>query len=93
MTNENLSDSLPAKDTLTNEIKRGDESWTYYYIVLAIVLSFEASAIQIANLGRACGLVAHAAVFVITIYVFLTSGWVHSRLSAFRNGYESKFRN
>lgn len=79
-------------DEANATVKRGEKSWTYYYLVLAIILSFEASAIQIVGCSGWWGLALHAVLFAGTVWFFLNSGWLHNVLAGFKASYENKFR-
>ena len=79
-------------DTTDAPTRRGNESRTYYYVALAIILSFESSAILILGLGGWRGLAIHIFVFAITVWLFLTNGWVHNKLTGFKAQYEARFR-
>ena len=81
-----------SKMTAGATIKRGGESWTYYYVVLAIVLSLESSIIQLWAPSFPWGLLIYLGLFVITVWLFLTSGWVHNKLAGLKASYEDKFR-
>lgn len=73
-------------------VKRGQESWTYIYIMMGFALSIEAGIIGMTPLHFSWNLAAYGAVGALTVYLFTSNGWFQDKLIGFKNWYETKAR-
>jgi hypothetical protein len=82
-----MSDSIDAR------VKRGQESWTYIYMVLGFAITIEGTIVSmIEPLRFPWNLVVYALVAITTFRLFLFSGWVHNKLIGLKIRYESTAR-
>lgn len=74
-------------------VKRGPQSWAYFYLILAITISIESSVIQmIKPLEYPRNIAVFLGCAAITGYLILANGWVQNKLIAVKNFYEEKER-
>lgn len=73
-------------------VKRGQQSWTYIYIAMGLVISIEGTVIQMTPLTYPSNLIVYFVVTVLTIWLFLTNGWLHNKLIGLKNSYEDTAR-
>ena len=90
MSSENVSERLAAADEVSAKVQRGPESIAWFYVLLAIALSFEGTVIQLLPFFWRWKLFLYVLAFGITWIVFLT-GWVQERLVSFYNWHGERF--
>ena len=67
--------------TVDAQVIRGPQSRAYIYIVLAFTLSIEGNILQmITPLAFPFNLIVYAVVGIVTVWLFLFNGWLHSKL-------------
>jgi hypothetical protein len=75
------------------KVTRGPEGWAYIYIALGFALSIEATIVQMIDpLHFPWNLAAYAVIALSTAWLFLSSGWFHTKLIGWKNRYEGKSR-
>lgn len=92
VTDVNLQAVAHAEASLNVRVKRGDRSWTYIHMVLAIVLGIEGAVVFAFPGPWWARIICFLAIAVITSTVFLDSGRVHDLLVRIRRSYEDKSR-
>jgi hypothetical protein len=89
---ETITETVHASVTFEAGVRRGPESWNYFYMVGGVALAILLAIIPVLDIpwwARVIYLVC-AAVFVVG--VIISSGWLHNMLIGLKNRYEGKFR-
>jgi hypothetical protein len=81
-----------ANTTVSASVIRGQQSYTFFYIILGFALSVEGSVIMASPLGFFCNVMLFVIVGALSFYLVLYNGWVHDRLISWKNSYEDKPR-
>jgi hypothetical protein len=82
---------MKAVATLEATVKRGGESWTYFYVALGFALSIEGTVVgMIQPLAFPWNLVAYLVVGAVTFWLVLFNGWFQNKLVRWKNAYEQK---
>jgi hypothetical protein len=72
-------------------VKRGQESWTFIYIVMAIALGIEIGIVQLLPLPSNWWNIAMLAFLIpLTIWLFLRNFWLQDVLIGLKGRYENK---
>jgi membrane protein YdbS with pleckstrin-like domain len=71
-------------------VKRGPESWSYLYIVLAILIGIEAGIASMLPLPSPWNAAIFVAAVALTTSLILRNFWVQNTLIRFKNWYENK---
>jgi hypothetical protein len=72
-------------------VRRGQESWNYFYILIGLAISTEGSVISmITPLIFPYNVISFIVVGVITFLLFIRNGWFHNKLLGWKNYYESR---
>ena len=80
-------------DRVEAQVRRGEESWSYFYTLLGFGLTIETGVIaMIVPLRWPWNLITLALVGAITVYLFLDNGWFQNKLIGLKNHYEDKLR-
>ena len=88
-----LKETANATDSFSATVTRGAETWNYIYIMLGFALAVEGSAIQMVTpLIFPWNLITYVVVGLITVWLFVSSGWFHNKLIGLKIRYESKPR-
>ena len=82
-----------ASDAVDAKVKRGQESWSYFYTTLGFALTIETGiAGLIAPLRWPWNLTSLFVAGAITAYLFLDNGWFQNKLIAIKIRFEEKPR-
>ena len=85
--------AIKVKGTVKMTVTRGNESWTYIYVMMGFALSIEGTIVaMITPLAFPWNIATFAIAGVTTVYLFTSSGWFQNRLLGFKSWYESKGR-
>lgn len=78
-------------DNVQFKIKRGPESWMYIYTTLGFTLTIEGTIFSILPFCWLYRLLVLFVVFLLTIYLFLKSGWLQNKLILLKIKMENSF--
>lgn len=82
---------VPPSDRTRAAARRGTESWTYIYVVFAVVMAIEVAAFETIPIPFPYDLVALVIVVLGTSYLFLASGWFQNKVLRWKASYEGRF--
>ena len=80
-----------AIDTQDATVTRGNESWTYIYIILGFTLSIEGTIIGMAT-RFPWNLIVYLVMGITTFWLFICSGRFQNRLIGWKQKYEGRAR-
>jgi hypothetical protein len=80
-------------DSVDATVTRGQESWTYIYIVLGFTLSIEGTSISlITPLAFPWNLILYAVIGAATFWMFINNGRFQDKIFGWKAKYEQKAR-
>jgi hypothetical protein len=93
VTNNSVTETVTASDTVSATVVRGPESWTFIYVLLGFALTIEGNFIQmIRPLEYPWNLVVFLAAMLVTVWLFIFSGRFQNWLIGMKIKYERKAR-
>jgi hypothetical protein len=87
-----ILDKVSMSDSVQTSIKRSKDSWNYIYIALGFTLSIEGTIVSMSPLLWPCNVLLYLLLSLVTILIFLESGWFQNKLIGFKIMVEEKFR-
>jgi hypothetical protein len=80
-------------DSVQMTVKRGPDSWNYFYVTLGFALTIEGTIVgMITPLLFPWNIIAYAAVGAATIWLFIDNRWLQNKLVGLKMRYENKGR-
>jgi hypothetical protein len=71
-------------------VKRGPNSWNYFYIALGFALSIWGTIIQMVDVLRfPCNVLLYVVTGAGLVWLFLFNGWFQNKLIGWKNSYEN----
>ena len=90
-TNESVTETATASDSVSATVVRGSESWTFIYVFLGFALTIEGNFIQmIKPLEYPWNLAVFFAFMLLTVWLFVCSGRFQNWLIGVKIKYETK---
>lgn len=75
-----LTDSVRITDKVERRIKRGKDSWTFFYFVLGILLAVGLFFINILAINLCCKIMISIIMLAVLIHLCLFSAWFQNKL-------------
>lgn len=73
-------------------VKRGPESWNYFYLVMGVLLAFLGGIVGFMDGPGWAKAIVFASIFIAIVVVILGDRRVHNLLLRFKSSYEDKVR-
>jgi len=89
---KDLVETLKIHDTVEKRVKRGKESWHFFWIVFGIFLAAEIFIISILPLEWLFKILIFIGVFIVLVWICLINSWWQNKLVGLKTWMEEKWK-
>lgn len=89
---EDIVDTLKIRDTIEKRVKRGKESWNFFWLVFSILLATAIFIISIFPLEWILKIMVFIGVFIVLVWTCLINAWWQNKLVRLKMWMEQKWK-